>query len=360
MTTPPPDAAKARSSHFLQMLIATAMGDSLGLAFENMSKRRVRQRAKGPVGQRFLFGKGMISDDTEHALLTARSLMDAQGNAAVFEQALSKRLKRWLIALAPGVGKATLMSIVSMWFREPSRCGRPSAGNGPLMRAPIIGLYYNQDQALRDEFVKASTLMTHRDPRALFMATGIADIVAQSFARPIDWLGMSKLFREAALRHATPQDEKHLKELNMLLDHLDDAKDFDIGVDTALRAIGCEKGVDGYVYRSALASAFVASSFQSAAQATDEIILQGGDTDSTGALTAALCAAAGKHFPVSSMCTILDWPVSQAYLEQHAEGLVSADECQIAEPHYPKQLARNMGMFWVAVFHIGRSWLPPY
>lgn len=357
MTT---DAPKARSNHFLQILIATAMGDSLGLAFENMSKRRVRRRAKEPIGQRFFFGKGMISDDTEHALLTARSLMDAQGNAAVFEQALSKRLKRWLIALAPGVGKATLMSIVSMWFRAPSRCGRPSAGNGPLMRAPIIGLYYNQDQALRDEFVKVSTQMTHRDPRALFMAIGIADIAAQSSTGQIDWLGMSKLFREAALRHATPQDEKHLKELNMLLDHLDDAKDFDIGVDTALRAIGCEKGVDGYVYRSALASAFVASSYQDAAQATNAMILQGGDTDSTGALTAALCAASGKHFPGNSMGTICDWPVSQAYLEQHAEGLVSADDCQISEPHYFKQLVRNMGLFWVAVFHIARGWLPPY
>ncbi|AXH59679.1 hypothetical protein PLA107_031140 (plasmid) [Pseudomonas amygdali pv. lachrymans str. M301315] len=356
----PSDARKARSNHFLQVLIATAMGDSLGLPFENMSKRRVRQRAKGPIRQGFLLEKGMISDDTEHALLTARSLMDAQGNAALFEQALSKRLKRWLISLAPGVGKATLMSIVSMWFKAPSRCGRPSAGNGPLMRAPIIGLYYNQDQALRDEFVKTSTLMTHRDPRALFMASGVADIVAQSSTAPIDWPVMSKLFREAAQRHAAAQDDKHLKELYMLLDHLDDAKNFDIGVDTALKAIGCEKGVDGYVYRSALASAFVASSSQDAVQATNTIILQGGDTDSTAALTAALCAAGGKYFPDSSMSTIRDWPVSQAYLEQHAEGLVSTDECQIAEPNYFKQLARNMALFWVAVFHIARGWLPPY
>lgn len=360
MTNPRSDARKEKSNHFLQMLIATAMGDSLGLAFENMSKRRIRQRVQGPIGQRLLFGKGMISDDTEHALLTARSLMDAQGNASVFEQALSKRLKRWLIAMAPGVGKATLMSIVSMWFRAPSRCGRPSAGNGPLMRAPIIGLYYNQDQALRDKFVKASTLMTHRDPRALFMAIGIADIVAKSSTGPIDWLDMSKLFREAAQRHATPQDEKHVKELNTLLNHLDDAKDYDIGVDTALKAIGCEKGVDGYVYRSALASAFVASSYQDAVQSTNTVILQGGDTDSTAALTAALCAASGHYFPAGSMKTIRDWPVCQGYLEQHADCLASNHDRKIDEPAYLKQMGRNIVLFWVAVFHIGRSWLPPY
>ncbi|MBD8089032.1 ADP-ribosylglycohydrolase family protein [Pseudomonas fluorescens] len=336
------------------------MGDSLGLPFENMSKRRVRKKTKGRISQKFLFGRGMVSDDTEHALLTARSLMDAHGDVKVFERTLSMRLRRWLAAFPPGVGKATLLSIACMWFKQPLACGRPSAGNGPLMRAPVIGLFYNQDQALRDAFVKTSTLMTHSDPRALFMASGIADIVAQSSRTSLEWPEMSRLFRAAAQRHATPTDEKHVKELDGLLDHLDDAHNLSIGIDTALLAIGCKRGVDGYAYRSALASAYIASKPVDANQASENIILQGGDTDSTAALTAALCAASGRHFSRTCMHTIRDWPVSQQYLERHAQGLAAIRPCQIQEPVYLKQLARNLGLFWVAVFHIAKSWLPPY
>jgi len=320
----------------------------------------VRKISKGVIKQKFLLGKGMISDDTEHALITARALMDARGDVAVFEKGLARRLKRWLLAMAPGVGKATLISIISMWFRPPDRCGRPSAGNGPLMRAPLIGIYFQEDQKLRDDFVKASTRMTHRDPRALLMAAGIADIVAISSVKPLGWLQMSKVFRQAAKRLSNPYDKEHLQELFTLLDHLDDAQNLGIGLDTALSVIGCEKGVDGYVYRSALACAYVAGTHQSAAESTNTIILQGGDTDSTAALTAALCAASGQYFPLESMKTLRDWPVSQEYLEQHADWLASNYDCQIEEPTYIKQLGRNIVLFWVAVFHIGRSWLPPY
>jgi len=49
-------------------LLGTALGDSLGLPSEGMSRARIANRWKGPLKQRFLFGHGMLSDDTEHTI----------------------------------------------------------------------------------------------------------------------------------------------------------------------------------------------------------------------------------------------------------------------------------------------------
>jgi ADP-ribosylglycohydrolase len=49
-------------------LLGTALGDSLGPPSEGMSRARIANRWKGPLEQRFLFGYGMLSDDTEHTI----------------------------------------------------------------------------------------------------------------------------------------------------------------------------------------------------------------------------------------------------------------------------------------------------
>jgi ADP-ribosylglycohydrolase len=356
----PAKVGPAPSDLYLDALIGTAMGDSLGLPFENLSKRRVRVLVKSRLSQRFFGGYGMVSDDTEHALLTARALMDSRSDAQLFELHLSRRLKRWLLALPPGVGKATLLSIITMCFRSPAKSGRPSAGNGPLMRAPIIGLFHAGDAVTRDAFVVASTRMTHTDPRALFMAAAVADICAASISGRLTWLQISDLFRKAATRHATPKSQPHLAELENLLVALDYEDAEGSSTEGALDLIGCSSGIDGYAYRTALASAFVASRAQSARQAAEIVILQGGDTDSTAALTAAMCAASGLSFPRRDIGTIRDWPVSHAYLERHANGLAGRQPCTISEPNYVMQVFRNMALFFIAAGHVGRRMLPPY
>ena len=78
--------------NILGCLLGEALGDSIGLWCEGMSPRR--QRRFGPYRQRFFFGKGMCSDDTEHALMTAQALIvsviqTAQGPAPAAEAATS-------------------------------------------------------------------------------------------------------------------------------------------------------------------------------------------------------------------------------------------------------------------------------
>ena len=60
---------------FEGVLLGTAVGDALGLPAENLSPGRIRRLWHGEWKMRFLFGHGMISDDTEHTLLVAQSLL---------------------------------------------------------------------------------------------------------------------------------------------------------------------------------------------------------------------------------------------------------------------------------------------
>jgi ADP-ribosyl-[dinitrogen reductase] hydrolase len=58
-------------------LIGTAVGDALGLPYEGMSLRRAAKMPGPPTRFRFLFGRGMVSDDTEHTVLIAASMIES-------------------------------------------------------------------------------------------------------------------------------------------------------------------------------------------------------------------------------------------------------------------------------------------
>ncbi|MDA1232997.1 MAG: ADP-ribosylglycohydrolase family protein [Planctomycetota bacterium] len=91
----------------LECLIGTAVGDALGLPYEGISPRRAVKLLGPPTRFRFLFGRGMVSDDTEHTVLVAESLIESGGEAAFVEKAFARRLKRWFLLLPAGVGLAT-------------------------------------------------------------------------------------------------------------------------------------------------------------------------------------------------------------------------------------------------------------
>jgi hypothetical protein len=58
------------------ILLGTAVGDALGLPAEGLSPRRRRRLMPGPWRHRLVFGRGMMSDDTEHTLFVAQSLLE--------------------------------------------------------------------------------------------------------------------------------------------------------------------------------------------------------------------------------------------------------------------------------------------
>ena len=79
------------------LLFGTAVGDAIGLPFEGLSARRVARRLRGrALDHRLLLGRGMRSDDTEHACLVAQSLLECPADPAAFQRALARRLRWWL------------------------------------------------------------------------------------------------------------------------------------------------------------------------------------------------------------------------------------------------------------------------
>ena len=163
----------------LGLLLGGAVGDAIGLPAEGMSAERIARRWPGELKHRFVFGRGMMSDDTEHAAMTAQALILAAGDVEMFRRCLAWKLRWWFLGLPAGVGLATARACVRLWLGlSPERSGVYSAGNGPAMRSAIIGAAFAHDETRRRGFVRASTRLTHTDPRAETAALAVAEAAA--------------------------------------------------------------------------------------------------------------------------------------------------------------------------------------
>ena len=164
------------------ILLGTAVGDSVGLPAEGLSPRRRRRRLPGPWRQRLFFGRGLVSDDTEHAILVAQSLLAQPDDPTAFQRRLGKHLRWWFASLPPGIGKATARACIKLWLGFPtSRSGVFSAGNGPAMRSAILGGYFCDQPERINSFVRQSTRLAHTDPKAETGALAIALLAAWAF-----------------------------------------------------------------------------------------------------------------------------------------------------------------------------------
>jgi ADP-ribosylglycohydrolase len=163
------------SDSIIGCLLGTAVGDAIGLPCEGLSKRRQDLLYPTLDGHHFLFGRGMISDDTEHTCMVAQALIISAGDVQTFKKDLALRLRFWLLGLPAGIGYATLRSILRLWLGfQPEHSGIFSAGNGPAMRSAIIGVSYGNDSEKLRELVRSSTRLTHTDVKAEFGALAVA------------------------------------------------------------------------------------------------------------------------------------------------------------------------------------------
>ena len=55
-------------------ILGCAVGDAIGLPYEGLSKRRGVRLLREPDRHRFISGRGMVSDDTEHTCMVAQAL----------------------------------------------------------------------------------------------------------------------------------------------------------------------------------------------------------------------------------------------------------------------------------------------
>jgi len=89
-------AALPSRDAILGCLLGTAVGDSVGLACEGLSKRRQRRLFPEITGPSLVFQRGMVSDDTEHACMVAQALIASAGEVDAFTRSLAHGFRRLL------------------------------------------------------------------------------------------------------------------------------------------------------------------------------------------------------------------------------------------------------------------------
>lgn len=340
------------NANFEGLLLATAAADALGLPREGLSRRRAARLFHAPTLRHALLGPfGLTSDDTEHAILTAQALLSSNGDPARFARALASRLRLWFIFLPPGTGLATARACIKLLFGfPPSHSGVHSAGNGPAMRAPIIGAYARSNLPLLRNLIRISTCLTHTDPAAEHGALAIALALAVHDPTPNAYL--------ALVRRELPNTP-----MLALLESACAALTAGQSFDDHLTAANLSQGISGYINHTVPAVIFCWLQYPTKLRpAVEQIITAGGDTDTTAALLAALIAArtGPSAIPADWLTNLKDFPHTKPWLRRLGASLSSVPPGPSPPIFWPAIPFRNLLLLLIVLVHGLRRLLPPY
>ncbi len=337
-------------SPLLGTLLGTAVGDSLGLPYEGLSRRRVT--AFSEIRHRLLFGRGLFSDDTEHSLMLASTLLGHHEEASQFQRAFAWKLRWWLLGLPAGVGLGTAKAILRLWMGFPaSKAGVRSAGNGAAMRSAVVGVFFHHEPQKRREFALAACRVTHRDPRAEESAVLVAEAAAMAAnsvpnVQVIGTLETHLESDEMRSRFATLKTD--LAAARTVAEFAD--------------GIGCGNRVSGFAPDTVAVALYAwlrhRGNFESAVRS---VIACGGDTDTVAAITGGICGAETGEpgIPKAWIDGICDWPRSVAHLRCLAEAMETGAG-SAPRIFWPFVLMRNALFLAVVLLHGFRRFLPPY
>ena len=347
-------------SRIVGCILGTAVGDALGLPYEGVSRRRLLRLLGPPERHRFLFGRGMISDDTEHTCLVAQSLIAAGSDVEAFTYQLGGRLRWWFASLPAGLGRATLRSCLKLWFGvPPNRSGVFSAGNGPAMRSAIFGACVDDIDTMA-EYVRASARVTHSDPKAEYGAMAVAlathmgcridNVNGESYLEQLDALiGSDGAELIALLRPVVASVSAGESTLDFAMSN------------------GFEHGVSGYTYHTVpiVIHAWLLNPRDFHASVSS-VIQCGGAADTTAAIVGGIVGAATGEsgIPDNWLSRIFEWPRSVNWMRELSAQLVrSRNDLVPTKPmstNFLASLIRNLGFLVVVLFHGFRRLFPPY
>ena len=343
------------------LLIGQAVGDALGLPWEGLTRRRATRMFGSPDRYRFLLGRGMISDDTEHACMTAQAVLAFPDDADRFARSLGWKLRWWMAGLPAGIGFATLRAICKLWMGvSPLYSGVFSAGNGPAMRAPVLGACFRQDREALRRYIRVSTRLTHVDPKAEEGAFAVALSVAWIFTQHTGIEDYESL-PDLLIREAT--DPEFINLLKLVRESLSG----DLSVEVFSDSIGLEEGVSGYIYHTVPVAVYAFLRHLGDYETTvKSVIALGGDTDSTAAVAGALAGAAAGYegVPAHLVEDLREWPRSVSWIKRLAHRLVMAENDSTLSGQvplfWPGVILRNILFLATVLIHGLRRLLPPY
>jgi ADP-ribosylglycohydrolase len=308
----------------------------------------------------------MVSDDTEHTCMVGQALLRAPADVDAFARSLAWRLRWWLLGLPAGTGRATLRAVLKLWLGfSPRSSGVCSAGNGPAMRAALLGTCLGGDLDRLRAYVRASTRLTHTDPRAERGALLVALAAHHGATHGPQGVQGESFLREA--RDALPDRDKQLGEL---LDQLEDQLKQGLPAEEFADALGQKRGVSGFVYHTVPLALYCwlrhRGDFRAA---VEEVIDLGGDADSTGAVVGGISGATvgAGNIPAEWLRGLFEWPRSVRWMRKLAGGLAGefgpGDGSAGRGPlslFWPGLIPRNLFFLAIVLLHAFRRLLPPY
>lgn len=356
----PPETPAPHENAVVGSLLGTAVGDALGLPYEGLAPERARRMLGEPDRHRLVFGRGMISDDTEHSCMVLQALLRAEDDDRLARE-FGKLLVRWLAMVPAGAGMATARAGLKLAVGfSPSASGVASAGNGPAMRAAVLGAAIADIERLR-RVVRSLTRLTHTDLRAEQGALAVA--IAASHARSV----------------AHPTGESYFTLLERFIPREDSSREFHTTCEQVRESLGggerteefarrtCgDRGVSGYVLQTVpIALHAWLSHPRDLAAALPAVIRCGGDTDSTGAIVGGIVGAGTGPEGISAawLDGLWEWPRNVAWMTELARQAAQAESdtpvpCPSLSPL--AVLPRNAVFLAIVLGHGFRRLLPPY
>ncbi len=338
-------------------IIGTAVGDAIGLPYEGLNKKRANKFIGPKLRHKLLFGKGMVSDDTDHTVFVVEALLSSN-NEKEFITLLSRKLKAWLLAFPAGIGMATLKSIIKLFFISPYKSGVFSAGNGPAMRSAPIGLKFYIDLESLKRYAEINTRITHTDVKAYTGSLSIALLTAWILRDDISVKPKIDDFTDLLI---TAGYDDEWTELTAMIN---ESLRKDISVEEFAIKLGLENGITGYIYYTVPMALYSwHKNFNDFKGALEDVIRCGGDTDTTGAVLGAIMGAAVgvNGIPKEWIDNIVDRPHGISYLYELSDRLNNdaKGEFKIRNKYFTA-LLRNAFFTTVVLLHGFRRLLPPY
>jgi len=305
----------------------------------------------------------MVSDDTEHACMVAQALLVSGGDVEAFRRSLARQLRGWLLGFPAAVGYATLRAILRLWFGYSSpRSGVFSAGNGPAMRSPILGVCYGHDLQRLRALVTASTRITHTDPKAEYGALAVALAAHLAAKRPDKDVAPEEYLR--LLQGVLPAEAQAFLGL---IGRVVEGVAVGRTTDSFTEALGLGGGVSGYMYHTVPVVLHAWLTHQhDYRSAIIDVVRCGGDTDTTAAVVGGIIGArVGKAgIPAEWLARLWEWPRTVRWMEELGRRVAQA----VADGRGREALAlprsgvllRNIFFLLVVLGHGFRRVLPPY
>jgi len=268
-------------------MLGAAIGDALGKQNEGVRREEILERGyikdygmspNGSPGKKLKAGQ--YTDDTEQMLVLAQSLLECNGFDA---KDFAKRIARWGVevqndpARSPFLGPSSSSAIEKLnsgisWKESGSDI--PSCGSA--MRVAPIGLFYDSLEKVESNAV-LSSIPTHKSKGAIAGAVAVAVAVRCA----LDGCDLSEIISQTCER-ASNHDIDLAKKIEQAFESRDELPDM----------VFARLGTSYYVYDTVPCAFYCFSRhFNEPEKAIIEATNAGGDTDSIGCITGALCGA---------------------------------------------------------------------